>query len=111
MTIFLLSLGGFPPTAGFFGKFYVFRAALLQPGLLWLVVIAIINSVISVYYYLRVITAMYFKEPPGRGALAGESEPPHASAVALSVLLCSLLVLLVGLLPTWFSEITTAAGL
>lgn len=111
MTVFLLSLAGFPPTAGFFGKFYVFRAALLKPGLLWLVLVAIVNSVISVYYYLRVITAMYFKEPHGRAALAAESEPPHGGAVAASVLLCGLLVLLVGLLPTWFAEISAAAGL
>lgn len=111
MTVFLLSLAGFPPTAGFFGKFYVFRAALMKPGLLWLVLVAIVNSVISVYYYLRVITAMYFKEPHGHKALAGESEPPHAASVALSVLLCGLLVLIVGMLPTWFAEITAAAGL
>ena len=111
MTVFLLSLAGFPPTAGFFGKFYVFRAALMKPGLLWLVLVAIVNSVISVYYYLRVITAMYFKEPHGHKALAGQSEPPHAAAVALSVLLCGLLVLIVGMLPTWFAEITAAAGL
>ena len=48
MTIFMLSLGGIPPTAGFFGKFYVFRAALEKPSLVWLVVVAVLNSVVSV---------------------------------------------------------------
>src|SRR5205814_5565535 len=51
MTIFLLSLGGVPPTGGFFGKFYLFKAAMESPQLYWLVVLAVLNSVVSVYYY------------------------------------------------------------
>jgi len=59
MTIFLLSLGGVPPTGGFFGKFYLFKAAMESPQLYWLVVLAVLNSVVSVYYYLRIVVAMY----------------------------------------------------
>src|SRR5215510_6392445 len=62
MTIFLLSLGGVPPTGGFFGKFYIFRAAMESPQLYWLVVAGVLNSVISVYYYLRIVVSMYFRD-------------------------------------------------
>jgi NADH-quinone oxidoreductase subunit N len=58
MALFLLSLTGVPPLAGFVGKFYVFSAA-LSAGLVWLVIIAALNSVISAYYYLSVVVAMY----------------------------------------------------
>ena len=62
MTIFLLSLGGLPPLAGFVAKFYIFSAA-LNEGYLILVIIAVLNSAISFYYYLKVIVFMYMKEP------------------------------------------------
>jgi NADH-quinone oxidoreductase subunit N len=61
MSIFMLSLAGFPPLAGFVGKFYVFRSAVLA-GYLGLAVIAVLNSLISVAYYLRVIVSMYMEE-------------------------------------------------
>ncbi len=64
MTIFLLSLGGLPPFAGFVAKFYLFSAA-IQEGLLTLVIIAVLNSAISFYYYLKVVVFMYMKEPEG----------------------------------------------
>lgn len=60
LTLFLLSLAGIPPTVGFFGKFYLFSAALAE-GRLWVVLWGVINSVISVYYYLRPIVAMYMQ--------------------------------------------------
>lgn len=62
MTIFLLSLGGLPPFAGFVAKFYLFSAA-IQEGMLTLVIIAVLNSAISFYYYLKVVVFMYMKEP------------------------------------------------
>jgi NADH-quinone oxidoreductase subunit N len=65
MTVFMISLGGIPPTAGFMGKIYVFGAAMKRPELLWLVIAGVLNSVVSVYYYLRVTVAMYMKEPEG----------------------------------------------
>ncbi len=61
MTVALLSLAGIPPTAGFFAKYYIFTAA-FQSGYGWLVLIAILASLIGVYYYFRIIIAMYFKE-------------------------------------------------
>nr|ADI17950.1 NADH:ubiquinone oxidoreductase subunit 2 (chain n) [uncultured Desulfobacterales bacterium HF0200_07G10] len=62
MTIFLLSLGGLPPFAGFVAKFYLFSAA-IQKGMLTLVIIAVLNSAISFYYYLKIVVFMYMKEP------------------------------------------------
>ncbi|HTL37763.1 MAG TPA: NADH-quinone oxidoreductase subunit N, partial [Kofleriaceae bacterium] len=64
MVICLLSLGGMPPTGGFFGKFYVFKSAMdvYNGQLLWLVIIGVVNSAISIYYYLRIVTAMYFRD-------------------------------------------------
>ncbi len=61
MTIALLSLAGIPPTAGFFAKYYIFTSAFMA-GNVWLVLIAIVASLIGVYYYFRIIIAMYFKE-------------------------------------------------
>lgn len=61
MTIALLSLAGIPPTAGFFAKYYIFTAA-FQSGFTGLVLIAIVASLVGVYYYFRIIIAMYFKE-------------------------------------------------
>jgi NADH-quinone oxidoreductase subunit N len=62
MCIFLFSLAGIPPAAGFIGKFYLFSGA-VQAGYIWLAVIGVLNSAASVYYYLRVMVFMYFKEP------------------------------------------------
>ncbi len=62
MTVFLLSLGGLPPFAGFVAKFYIFSAA-IEEGFVTLVVIAVLNSAISFYYYLKVVVFMYMKEP------------------------------------------------
>ena len=62
MTVFLLSLGGLPPFAGFVAKFYLFSAA-MEEGFVGLVIIAVLNSAISFYYYLKVVVFMYMKEP------------------------------------------------
>ena len=66
LTLGLLSLMGLPPLAGFIAKFYVFSQA-AQHGLIWLVIIAVINSVISAYYYLRIVKTIWMDEPD-RGA-------------------------------------------
>ena len=65
LTTFMLSLGGIPPTAGFMGKIVVFGAAIKHPALLWLVIAGVLNSVVSVFYYLRVTVSLYMKEPDG----------------------------------------------
>lgn len=62
MSIFLFSLAGIPPTAGFIGKFYLFSGA-IKEGYIWLAIIGVLNSAASVYYYLRVMVFMYMKEP------------------------------------------------
>jgi NADH-quinone oxidoreductase subunit N len=64
MTVFLLSLGGLPPFAGFVAKFYIFSAA-IEEGFVTLVIIAVLNSAISFYYYLKIVVFMYMKEPAG----------------------------------------------
>lgn len=93
MTVFLLSLAGVPPTGGFFAKFYLFRAAVERPELIWLVVAAVLNSVLSVYYYLRIVVAMYFRERADVGA----GYPSLATAAVLVVL--TAVVLMLGVLP------------
>ena len=91
--VFLLSLSGFPPTAGFLAKFYVFVAAVKQ-GLTPLVLIAILASFISVYYYLRIIVYMYMREPEREVSI--EMENP---ALYLVLFLCLYGVLQLGLFP------------
>jgi NADH-quinone oxidoreductase subunit N len=65
LTVFMLSLAGIPPLAGFMGKLYIFGEAVKHPQLLWVVIAGVLNSVVSVYYYLRVTVALYMKEPEG----------------------------------------------
>jgi len=74
LSIFLLSLTGVPLTAGFFGKFYIFKAA-LDADLVWLAVLGLLNSAVAAYYYLRIIVMMYMHEPS-----AGMPELPAAAA-------------------------------
>ncbi|MGB9609464.1 MAG: NADH-quinone oxidoreductase subunit N [Bryobacteraceae bacterium] len=62
LSIFLLSLTGVPLTAGFFGKFYIFKAA-LDSNLVWLAILGLLNSAVAAYYYLRIIVVMYMQEP------------------------------------------------
>lgn len=68
MAVFMLSLTGIPPTAGFFGKFYLFAAA-VDAGLLWLAALAVANSVVSLYYYVGVLRALYLMPPATPGPL------------------------------------------
>jgi NADH-quinone oxidoreductase subunit N len=98
MTILLLSFGGIPPTGGFFAKFYIFKAAMevYNGQLLWLVVIGVINSAISIYYYLRIVTAMYFREANQPFA------PTRSGGLLFVIAVCPLLVLELGLMPGWW---------
>src|SRR5207248_5365201 len=72
LAIFVFSLIGVPLTGGFFAKFYVFRAA-LNSHLIWLTILGLINSAIAAYYYLKIIVAIYMREP---GAATMELAPP-----------------------------------
>ena len=83
LTVFLLALIGMPPTAGFVGKFYLFSAA-IQRGLVGLAVIAVLNSVVAAYYYLRLIVYMYMREPEGAPTVARSPRPRRRSPSWLS---------------------------
>lgn len=105
MTLFLLSLGGLPPTAGFFGKFYLFRAV-LQAGHVWIVVLAVINSAISFYYYLRVVISMF--TPEKEAAPAGV----RLSTPLLIVLLLTVAgTITLGLFPNFFIELVRSVSI
>lgn len=101
MTICLLSFGGMPPTGGFLGKFYVFKSAMdvYDGQLLWLVIIGVINSVISIYYYLRIVTAMYFREANGPFTVT------RSPGLVLVVALAPILVLELGIMPGWWLKL------
>jgi NADH-quinone oxidoreductase subunit N len=98
MTIFLLSLGGVPPTGGFLGKFYLFKAAMESPQLTWLVVVGVLNSVISVYYYLRIAVAMYFKDPLRPLA------PTDSASMRAGLFITALAVVVLGIFPGTFVD-------
>ena len=84
LSLYLLSLLGLPVTAGFFGKFYIFKAA-VNSHLLWLAVLMAINSVIGAYYYLRVIVVMYMKEGSAEAMAAPVARFPVAVNVVLAI--------------------------
>ncbi len=92
MLIFMFSLTGIPPTAGFMGKFYIFKAA-VQADMVWLAVAGVIFSAISAYFYLRVIMVMYMSEPQAEFKLA--TAPSLAIAMAFSLLT----VIYIGVYP------------
>jgi len=92
LTLCLVSLIGMPPAAGFMAKFYIFSGA-VQHDLLWLVVVAVLNSVISAYYYLRVVKVMWLGEP------ASEEKVPSSGILRLALALSCLGVLLLGIIP------------
>jgi NADH-quinone oxidoreductase subunit N len=103
MFIFLLSLGGIPPTAGFLGKYYLFAAA-VQSGYGWLAIIAVLMSAVSMFYYLRIVVAMYLRE--GREAEFQFSGPLRlVGGIALAV------TLIFGVLPApLISQVETSAA-
>ena len=93
-TVFLLSLAGIPLTGGFFAKFYMLAAVVKTGQSLWLVIFAVLCAAVSIYYYFRVIQAMYFKD----------GEPQQIdSPVAFRVLLviAALIILILGMFPQW----------
>ena len=103
MTIFMLSFAGIPPTAGFTGKFALFGAA-VDAGYVGLAVIGVLNSLVSVYYYLGVLVQMYMVD--------GTREVPAASrrpAVFATIVVTMILVLVVGVAPSFFQRAATDA--
>ena len=102
MLIFMFSLTGIPPTAGFIGKFYIFQSA-VQAGLVWLAVVGVLLSSISAYFYLRVIMVMYMKEP------AGSFEISRAPSLALALAISASFVIYIGVLPSQLLDFARAS--
>jgi NADH-quinone oxidoreductase subunit N len=102
--IFLLSLAGIPPLAGFWGKYYLFQAG-IDAGLAWLVVVAVVSSVISAFFYLRVIAVMYLDEPAGAAAPVSRSR-----ALGLAMAIAGVLTVAIGLAPQALVSAAQAAG-
>ncbi len=94
MSIMLLSLAGFPPTAGFVGKFYIFKAA-VGAGHIWLVIIGAVNTAISAFYYLRVVVTMYMREPEEELEFS-----PYTSTLVIGLIIAVIGVFLIGILPS-----------
>jgi len=93
MLVFMFSLTGIPPTAGFMGKFYIFMSA-VSAGYTWLAVVAVIFSAISAYFYLRIVMYMYMKEPKAEVKLSSSPE------IALALAITAIAVLIIGVLPS-----------
>ena len=98
MSVFMFSLAGIPPFGGFFGKYYVFLAA-IRADMTWLAVVGVISSIISAYFYLRVVIYMYFKK--------GSTEPAifYSYKENFVLTLCVLIVLQLGLTPGLFLDL------
>jgi NADH-quinone oxidoreductase subunit N len=103
LALFLLSLIGIPPLAGFVAKFYLFGSA-VRAGYIWLTVIAVLNSAVAAYYYLRVIVYMYMREPEGERMAV---TPSFAGALALAIALVG--IVLLGIAPAPFADLAQAA--
>ena len=99
MTVFMLSLAGVPPLAGFVAKVYLFSAT-LQAGYVWLTVIAVLNSLVSVYYYVGVLVKMYMSE--GGAEVTAPSSRPYLFATLVLTIAGTVLV---GLFPSGLFEI------
>ncbi len=94
LTIFMLSLIGVPLTAGFFGKFYIFKAA-LDSNLVWLTILGLLNSAVAAYYYLRILVVMYMREP----GVATNNMDEAPFALRLTVWASALATLVLGVMP------------
>ena len=100
MAIFMLSLSGIPPLAGFFGKFFVFSAA-AEAGWNGLVAIGYLTSAIGAYYYLRVVVSMYFENPTNESV----EEPRTWGSIQFGVALAAAFTIVVGILPAFWASI------
>ncbi|HSP66359.1 MAG TPA: NADH-quinone oxidoreductase subunit N, partial [Bryobacteraceae bacterium] len=106
LTIFLLSLIGVPLTGGFFGKFYIFKAA-LDANLVWLTVLGLLNSAVAAYYYLRILVVMYMREP-GESV---ESLPAAGALLQIAVYGSAAGTLLLGIFPSLVLDFANRAAL
>lgn len=102
MAVFMFSLVGLPPFAGFFGKYYLFLAA-IETGYTWLAIVGVIASIISIYYYIGVIVYMYFREPS-----EAEFAIPAGRGAGAAVTLSAVGLIVFGLLPFLFMDYALA---
>jgi NADH-quinone oxidoreductase subunit N len=105
MTVFLLALAGIPPTVGFISKFVIFSAA-IDADMAWLAIIAIINSALSLYYYVRVVKYMYTVEPPKHRAKRVKIPAVYVFVIAVTLFF----VFLIGVWPQPFIDFCTMAA-
>ena len=103
MLLFMLSLGGIPPTAGFMGKLWLFGAA-IESGYVWLAVIGVLNSAISLYYYIRIVVFMYLKKD------TMGSEPTANPALTLALGLAVVATIALGVYPRLLFELADASA-
>ncbi len=112
MAVFMLSLAGVPPLAGFMGKFYLFSAA-VQADLTWLAIVGVLNSVLSAFFYLRVIVVMYMQGARDEGRGTREAEEPKPLSLSwplvVAVALAALGTLALGLWPSPLLDIARQA--
>jgi NADH-quinone oxidoreductase subunit N len=96
MIVFLLSLGGIPPTAGFIGKYFLFYAA-VQSGFGWLAVIAVLMSAVSMFFYFRIVMAMYLRD-------GGQAEVVASRSLQFVAAISLVITLVLGVVPRYFIE-------
>ncbi len=104
LAICMISLGGIPATAGFIGKFFVFKAA-IEGRFLWLAIVGVANSLVSLGYYLRVVYVLYMREP-----IEGEAPAPLSPESRLAILLCGLGTLGIGIFPSRVLDLAAVAS-
>ncbi len=105
MTLFMLALTGIPPTGGFVGKVYLFAAA-VEAGWIWVAVIGVLASAVSLYYYFAVVVQMYFKKSDQQTPV-----PLTAPALVGAIIFCAIATLALGLIPGPFIEMVKSAAL
>jgi NADH-quinone oxidoreductase subunit N len=106
LSIFLFSLIGVPLTGGFFGKFYIFKAA-LDSNLVWLTVLGLLNSAVAAYYYLRILVVMYMNEPEE----STNDLQPAGAAIKVAVYGSAIGTLFLGIFPSFVLDFASKAAL
>jgi NADH-quinone oxidoreductase subunit N len=107
MGVFMFALAGFPPLAGFFGKYFVFAAA-VDVGLTWLALIGVLASVVSAYYYLRVLVAFWMKNPEDAPASVQSEAFPVPLFTKIVLVVCVVALLVLGVVPGMITEVAGA---
>jgi NADH-quinone oxidoreductase subunit N len=103
MSVFMFSLAGIPPLSGFVGKFYIFSSA-IKEGYIWLTIIGVLNSLISVYYYLRITVLMYMREPEKEVTLS-LANPALIAALTIT----TFFTIQMGVFPNAYMELARAS--